>query len=73
MSNSKWSSLLYLLFKKRDDGAITTKDVAKSCGDELRFSFYLTIENSLIETLAVYLTDSFRATHNISWIDGLIC
>ena len=55
MGDSHGASHGNLLSEQWYNRAIRTKDISESCGDKLRNTLNLAIQDSLIERLAVYL------------------
>ena len=73
MSNGQRSSLLQLLLKDRNHTSTRTKHIAKSSSNKL--GGFLAMQHSLlsIQRLAIDLTDTLAAAHDISRVNRLVC
>ena len=72
MSNCKWATLSQLLTEQRNYRTVRTKHVTETSSNELSYTFYLAVLDSLIKTLYINLTDTLRATHHVSRVNSLI-
>ena len=58
MGNGDRSAFVNLLLEERNHTTITTEHIAKPRGDELSYTLHLSLNDSLIERLAINLTDA---------------